>query len=103
MKINVSKEDIKSGKKCDSEKCAVALAVHRAFNNNKALQISVLKDNVCMWFLKDSGEYYQTSFDLPTFVSEFVLDFDTGEEVEPFDFTFPEELLSRLKKEGLAV
>lgn len=78
MKIEVTQDDIVSGKHGIARLCPVALAMRRAgFHNPIVGEDEIVAD----------GRTWKT----PAFVSEFVQDFDGGETVvEPFTFELPD-------------
>lgn len=80
IEINVTQEDIDAGVKCDSDKCAVALALHRAFPDAKCV-------GVCHGYaVVDGPGVMYRAFDLPEKVGEFIFAFDGDRHVEPFSF-----------------
>lgn len=75
MKIIVSAEDIKVGKAKSSQYCPLALVIRRALPD--AGIIRVFSD-----YLYISG----TRVSLPRKARNFIILFDSGQNVEPFDF-----------------
>lgn len=73
MRIAVTQEDIEQGQRVQSQKCPIALALKRA----GATDVSVGRVTAMV-----DGTHYH----LPTVVEQFVADFDSGKEVEPFEF-----------------
>lgn len=74
MKIEVTQQDIDSGKKSDTSCCPVALAMARAV---EPLRVSV----ITKWASID-GRYHS----LPPEVTTFIKRFDIGGAVDPFTF-----------------
>lgn len=75
MKIQVTKEDIANGQRVVCDRCPIALAMSRAFAQPV---------NVCVtdWRLKSSRTYHF----LPMAATNFLLNFDAGRPVVPFEF-----------------
>lgn len=110
VQINVTKEDIKKGKPCDSLSCPIALALIRDLKPLEGVLIAVEGSFCQIWQTKGDGGYH--SFILPPIAEEFVQLFDDGESddededgykilIEPFHFTIPENSIDEFKKAGL--
>lgn len=93
VKINVTKEDIKRGKRKDSDHCPVALAARRDLNLPEDCQVSVGR-----LFVGISSPRGSTSFDLPAYATEFIDEFDRAEKVGPIGFVIRPDDVVRLKK-----
>ena len=99
MKVNVKQKDIDNGIGGDDNKCAIALAVKRAFNKGvDTTDVSIYYDRHCCDNDRDEGElvlrvgveYYDKNHidkeDLPL-LEEFISDYDTdGQSVSPIKF-----------------
>lgn len=77
VKIEITKSDIKKGKKQQIDSCPIALAIKRKL---KARNICV-SDGVA--FNLEGNEYW---VDLPNKASYFIDNFDDGLKVKPFSF-----------------
>lgn len=77
-KIEVTKKDIKGGKRGDGYSCPIALAVRRTLGINI---ISV--DNISVDFPFEGKGF---SAEIPTKVQRFIDSFDDGQDVKPFSF-----------------
>jgi hypothetical protein len=84
MRITVTKEDIAGGRRSDPEDCPVARALRRAGLSH----FGVTGMAVMM-----PGESQHASVLLPARVQEWIMDFDWGTPVKPFEFelTLPEK------------
>lgn len=104
MIIKITEQDIEAGKRNDCEKCPIALALNRAFENPKGFTISVCEDFVELFAVGDSeGNLY---FNLPANAQEFVFDFDNMEEnerPEPFSFRLDKNTVNYLTKNGIKI
>lgn len=78
MLVKVSRQHIKKGCRISSSHCPVALAVRAA--NPKAVYVAVSS----MIVIDDK------MWNIPDYVQDWVQKFDTGEHVEPFEFTIGE-------------
>ena len=76
IKINVRQEHIDSGEPEDAESCAITLALCDAFP--EAENISVDGEIASIHGMND--------IELPYEVQDFILEFDKGEWVQPFEF-----------------
>jgi len=81
IKINVTKNDIKKGKRCQSGDCPIALAAHRKFKGS-AVSVGPFTLGVSQYDHECWRDYT-----LPKAASNFILKFDCREKVEPFSFT----------------
>ena len=74
MKIEVTAEDIKNGKKLNCFWCPIALAVSRSANTPDC------------WVDNTRVEIRGMIYQLPREAGQFIVDFDKGARVEPFSF-----------------
>jgi hypothetical protein len=80
MKITVTEQHIEQGKQASQCFCPVALAIREATGIDQLCVLSI-------------GVIFKTgSVNLPEEASNFVLDFDAGQAVEPFEFELPIEV-----------
>ena len=79
MKIVVTAEDIKKGAKKNKCLCPVALAIRRATGRAVAVLPMVA-------WIKHYWPTQMISYPLPQVAQDFILNFDEGEDVEPFEF-----------------
>ncbi len=77
MKIAVTREDIRNGRRRDPDNCAVARALTRAGINHQGVTGMTLT-------LRTGPR--RTSIVLPSLVQEWILDFDWGSPVAPIEF-----------------
>ncbi|HWI58635.1 MAG TPA: hypothetical protein VNZ22_15525 [Bacillota bacterium] len=87
MKIVVTQEDIKHGRRCDPDCCPVARALLRA----GLAHLGVVGTTV---LITDANQQ-TTALPLPGAVKEWILDFDGNQPVQPFSFelALPDESL----------
>lgn len=88
-KIVVTEEHIKEGKPGSPKHCAVALAAQEVFPEAEV--------GVGVRGIYVDGEDYKISLLLPRAAQDFVVKFDSGGEVEPFEFEAPESTRSRVR------
>ena len=81
MKIRVTREDIDNGEAGDCDRCPVALALLRHTNADE-----VTVGNCGVDIFHDSGLVVDYGVDLPEVARDFIKKFDTGRDVEPFEF-----------------
>ena len=79
VKINVTKEDIKTGLRNNCDKCPVALAIVRKFKSELVFV------GHRAWYAID-GKGNKVGGDLPIKAQEFIVKFDRGAFVSPFTF-----------------
>lgn len=77
MKIQVTNEDIKLGKRCSCKRCPVARALWRATGK----QWSVLPTHAVI-----VGKW--AAFHFTTTVTDWIKNHDNGRKVQPFEFDF---------------
>lgn len=77
MKIEVTEQDIKLGRRCSRDRCPVALAFKRA-----GIKPDGVTGMAVVFFYKTS----YTEVTLPSKVANFIADFDNSVVVEPFSF-----------------
>jgi len=79
MKISVTQEDIDNGKRKECDSCPVALAIMRHF---KAKSVWVDVHGIYYYHndVNDCGKEPMTKE-----ILEFIIDFDAGRNVKPFD------------------
>ena len=85
MKVKVEQRHIANGKRKDSAKCPVALALKERLVEGLCVNIDD-RGNIEVWDAVDRQEYlseYKKS------VEDFVTKFDSNEAVEPFAFIVP--------------
>lgn len=75
LKVQVTADDIREGKREDSLHCPIALALQRLLGQPWRVGTNVAQ-----------GPNWGESADLPPAAREFVLRFDLGLPVEPFEF-----------------
>jgi hypothetical protein len=73
MRIKVTQEDIDCGHRGDSQRCPIAQGIRRLRNPQHV--------EVCDWIEIDNDNY-----EAPAEVIEFIVAFDEGKPVEPFEF-----------------
>lgn len=78
MKIQVTQEDIDNGESGNGYLCPIAIALKRAGFKSPAV-----------WDFIDDGDY---QIKTPKKAFKWLLDFDTGIEVTPFEFEIPDAL-----------
>lgn len=83
IKVIVTAEDIKKGKRINEECCAIALATNRALKDVIGLPVSVTATYVAV---THPEEGYERSTQLPMEAIQFVDNFDKGREVFPMEF-----------------
>ena len=90
MKIEVTAEDIATGVRHDPFACVIGLAVARAFNmepfGEEPSPYAVFGLNMRL---------RNHHFGLPPKVTEFIYNWEDGQEVEPFSFTISDEDVKR--------
>jgi len=97
LKITVTKNDIRSGRRSHTEQCPIGKAVNRALKPYK-LEASIDTTDI---LLSTQKEWSLFSIKAPTRVISFVKKFDNYDvprsKFEPFDFylNIPKELLSK--------
>lgn len=74
LRVEVTADDIKRGKKNEPEHCPIARAIDRLYPGN---EVSVNDD---------TAEIDDCTFSLPLIAERFVSRFDAGEKVKPFKF-----------------
>ncbi len=83
MKITVTEEDIKLGKRSSMAACPVALAIKRITKNTSVL----IDERYVSWLQRDSIKLPSMVYkDTPADVQWFIKNFDDGVVVEPFEF-----------------
>jgi len=85
MKIRVTESDIERGYVGDCYACPVALAI---ISSTGKFIVKVLPDE-----LSNSIQIDGDIFEAPTAVVDFVNDFDSGRDVEPFEFELGEPII----------
>ena len=75
LTVNVTKQDIKAGIRCNIGRCPIARAVRRA---SRRRDVAVSGRDV---------EIRRQAFRLPVLARNFVLNFDNGDRVAPITFT----------------
>lgn len=76
MIIKVTEQDIERGSRVFSDHCPVALAINRATGRHAIVYHHAIK----------IGELSRIEYPVPDKVREFIQDFDSGKEVQPFEF-----------------
>lgn len=84
IKIKVTEEDIKKGKRFNSACCPVGLACQRVLHKNWAEVFEFLT-------LRQTENGLRIYFEMQG-VAGFISKFDSGETVQPFEFELPEEV-----------
>lgn len=77
-KIEVTQEDIKNGIRESANTCPIALAVTRAYGGRV-----LVNSGVIIW---DNGTGRPQIFSFPENVRQFIINFDKGLQVKPFEF-----------------
>lgn len=85
MKIEVTKEDIKNGKRLECDLCPIALAIKRSDANIESVFVTPRHAYITR---RSEGE---KNFRLPDQATIFVLQFDQASAVEPFEFELQPE------------
>lgn len=78
MKVSVTTEDIKQGKRVSCRECPVALAVKRIFQDEDNVSVAI--------YIRVGGVMYE----YPEEVVDFICNFDKGSLVEPIEFEMKE-------------
>jgi hypothetical protein len=77
--IKVTQRDIDKGTRASQNSCPIARAICRTFKKNKyAIDVSVRSS-----FIKVYGSCH---YGIPKICQDFILNFDIGRKVEPFEF-----------------
>ncbi len=76
MKIKVTQEDIDRGIRCSTAHCPIVFAIRRETGNSASVHLPVVYINGL------------DVADLPLSAMQFVVAFDRGQPVEPFEFEF---------------
>lgn len=89
LHVWVTREDIAKGQTSDPYRCPIALALKRALREQFSVTPAYLTVSVTggRFFVMDHGKAVTHTAKWPDGIAEFILDFDTHDEVEPFDFT----------------
>ncbi len=85
MKVIVTEEDIKKGQRCSISLCPIALATRRI---PEVINSYVLPGSIS---LLSKFRTERVSFKPPQEVKDFIIKFDNGNEVHPFEFELQEQ------------
>ncbi len=87
--VNITSEDIASGKRGEPKKCPVACALKRMFPRAYSVYVNASEDVQCMgvlWSATISTMKASVSFDFPSEVAQKLAAYDRGGEMIPFSF-----------------
>ena len=91
MKIQVTQEDIDSGRRLQCNHCPVAKALQRALKNRR-----IYTDGNFVWEERDHSFLTdKVVASLPQDVKFKIVDFDRDRKMQPFEFELPYEPLSK--------
>ena len=82
--VDVTQEDIKSGHRCNSNRCPVALAIQRALGDCVSAACIRVTGTECE-ILKEHGQF--SYYALPESARLFIKNFDNEKPGDPFSFT----------------
>lgn len=88
MKVRVTREDIRNGKRSKCRLCPVAIAVGRASGQFGYVDGYNIKIFATKLGRKPTKEWYT-----PGVVEDFMFSFDEGEKVKPFSFELTDDAL----------
>lgn len=83
IKISVTADDIKNGKPINERCCPIALAASRVIKKGEDETLYVGMNFLA---IETPEKPYDKSVQIPRVATDFILSFDKGEEVFPFEF-----------------
>ena len=81
MKVTVTQDHIDNGEALNDMYCPIALAIKDQLPDAKWVSVGPMDAAVCLDVEKDPVSYI-----LPDVAADFIMSFDCGCEVEPFEF-----------------
>lgn len=95
IRIEVTPRDIEHGIRGDSSRCMIAVAIARAVPNASRIEV----DTQTVRFT--DGEGSRWAYITPPIASQYVVDFDAGDPIDPFAFTLDRDRAVKVRRRVL--
>ena len=84
VKITITQEYLKKGIKKDAQRCPISLFFREKWGNLSFIHTQVY--GIYLQYVDEKGVKQDSQIDLPHFVQGKIMQFDCGEELEPYEF-----------------
>lgn len=88
--INITEEHIRIGAANNSSECATALALQESFGPKYHVCVS----HKLAWVYSKGGIYPYWSIDFPEAITEWIIQFDDGDQMQPISFQITESMVT---------